>query len=790
MSSRTLVVFLAVITLLLTLSIATGTAHSRHTGVILLGGTGDLARKYLWQSLFDSYTRHEVREDGDDYDAEEEGVLRKWKFSILAGGTSHASVATNRLKDIFDNNVKCTDHHGSASNCVGMKGTFFDSVSYFQLQEADDYRAMCQSLGRQFSQGDKEAVKEVVLYLAVPPSIFQAAVKHFKAQCMFHGHNVSFKIVLEKPQGIDLASAERLSAELLTMFEEEQLYRTDHYLAKSVVVNILPFRAANPHLEKLLSRDYVERVEIAMKETIGVQERYSFYNDMGVIRDVFQNHLTQLLTLVTLDLPVNTTTLPFAIEQAKVQVLKQVSRASQSTTVLGQYAAYTYEAAAEIPDTNSTALVPTFAAALLKIHSPRWLDVPFVLVSGKKLDERSSYIRIILKDNVICVSNCDDSSHLHTTKDTETSNSHQHHHQPHHQYHLPRSHKKQIIFHIGHGASKLPLISVSKSLGEPEFTSVLTEVFESDVFSQQNSYHGDHPENFFHATPVNNKDAYSTVIEDVLHGRRESFISTQQLLLAWQIWENVLAFSPNRPPRVYDAGDPSSLLNLAIRGNNLEFAAADARQDPKTIEAHVYRLHQAQTPARFLGHRLVSGTKEGVAVQLAREIEQAAETEIATKGVFHVAFSGGSTPVLLWQTLAQSFASEYWAHIHVWQVDERCVKAAADTHSNLFQLDRHLLRFVAVPWSHVHAMPVDVAGRLCDPELQGDRQYADSLRHHVVNLQLDFVVLGIGPDGHTASLFPHSPALSADSQTLVTVTDLGPSDTPNRMTVTLPLINR
>ncbi|KAK7098566.1 hypothetical protein V1264_002830 [Littorina saxatilis] len=760
-------------------------ASPRHSGVILLGGTGDLARKYLWQALFDAFMRREVPVGGGE--GEEQ---RPWMFTLFAGGSSHASVATNRLKDIFDNNVKCADRHGSSSVCEAKKGEFFTKVTYFQLHLGEDYGAMCESMLRSLNQ-DKTATKEVLLYLAVPPSVFRPALKNFKAECKFGDDKVSVKIVLEKPQGQDWASADKLSEELLKMFKEEQLYRTDHYLAKSVVTNILPFRAANPQLEKLLNRDYVDRVEIFMKETVGVEDRYSFYNDMGVIRDVFQNHLTQLLTLIALDLPVNLTNIPSAIEQAKLQVLKRVIRASQPSTLLGQYATYTFEAAKEIPESNITALVPTFAAVMLKLRSPRWLDVPFLLVSGKKLDERSSYIRIIFKDNDVCVSNCAEADH-HTahSADQKQQQTSEHHHRPHHQYHVPRSSKKQIVFHIGHGPAKIPLISMSRSLLEPEYPDSLEEVFDPEVFSKEHSYYGDYPQNFYHATPVNNADAYSTLIEEVLQGRRQHFVSTKQLLLAWQVWDNVLAFYPSRVPRVYDAGDPASLLNFVVRGDNLEFAAEDQKQDGMKVVPELHQLHQAQTPATFLGRRMVSGTKEGLAVQLAREIEQAAESEIASKGVFHVAFSGGTTPVLLWQMLAQSFASEYWVHVHVWQVDERCVRAAADTHSNLFQLDRQLLRFVAVPWSHVHAMPVDVAGRLCDPELQGDRQYADSIRHALPNLQFDFVVLGLGADGHTASLFPQSPALNADSQTLVTVTEQGPKDTPRRMTMTLPLINR
>nr|KAG5693272.1 hypothetical protein BaRGS_011593 [Batillaria attramentaria] len=558
-------------------------AAPQHTGIILIGGTGDLARKYLWQAFFNAYMKREIQ-DSEQLDVEKQ--LDEYSFSV---------------------------------------------------------------------------------------------------------------VVLEKPQGHDHQSALRLSEELLQLFEEEQLHRTDHYLAKSLVRTIIPFRMANPQLERMLNRDHVDRVEIFLKETVGVEERHLSYNEMGVIRDIFQNHLTQLLTLVALDLPANQSAAASAIEKAKV--------------------------------------IPTH----------RWRDVPFILVSGKKLDQRSSYIRIVFKDGDVCVTNCHEQSH---GKDDVKSSDH----------HRSKDAKAQIVFQIGHGAVKLPLVSVSKSLGEPDWPDSLDEVIDSDVFLQKN-YHGDHPQHFYHATPVEKGDAYTTVIEEILQGKRESFVSTRQLLLSWRVWDPVLEYSPRKRPRIYDAGDPASLLNFVMRDGSLRFSAADVAQETEelTFSASLHHLHQAQTPASFL------------AVQLAREIEQAAEAEIAAKGVFHVAFSGGTSPILLWQTLAQSFASD---------------------HSNLFQLDYHLLRFVAVPWVHVHAMPVELAGRLCDSELQGARLYSDSLRRHVSNLQLDFVVLGLGADGHTGSLFPKSPALSADSQTLVTLTDRGPKDTPFRMTLTLPMLNR
>ena len=131
----------------------------------------------------------------------------------------------------------------------------------------------------------------------------------------------------------------------------------------------------------------------------------------------------------------------------------------------------------------------------------------------------------------------------------------------------------------------------------------------------------------------------------------------------------------------------------------------------------------------------------------------------------------------------------HWHTVHVWQVDERCVPHQ-DERSNFQTLDRELLRFVDIPYSNIHPMPVDISGSLCDPELGGAHAYSDTIRHIVPNSQFDMVVLGVGTDGHVASLFPGSPDLRVGGSTHVVVTSDGPQDTQHRMTLTLPILNR
>lgn len=219
--------------------------------------------------------------------------------------------------------------------------------------------------------------------------------------------------------------------------------------------------------------------------------------------------------------------------------------------------------------------------------------MPFILTSGKKLDEKSSYIRIVLKNNAVCVSHCNEEYlYNYTHKDLKQNDHHWYQHLS-HLGHLSR----QIIFQISHGTIKLPLISVSKSLGEPYWPESLEEMYDSDLFPPKRTYHGDAPESFFHATPLEKSDAYSILIEDILHGHREKFITTSQLLLAWHVWEDVLDLNPSKHPRTYDAGDPARVLNFVIKGSSLDFAQEDISQH----DVPIHHLHNVQTPASFLG---------------------------------------------------------------------------------------------------------------------------------------------------------------------------------------------
>lgn len=492
-------------------------------------------------------------------------------------------------------------------------------------------------------------------------------------------------------------------------------------------------------------------------------DRFEVYNSMGVLRDMHQNHLTQLLTLVAMDLPSDLNNI-IHVHQNKERLLKQIEPVVRHNSLFGQYKSFA--ANANSHELNSTSNSPTFAASMVRINSPRWRSVPFLLVSGKQLDIRESFIRIVFKDNYVCISQC---------KNLEEK----------------ENYVKQIVFHIGHGNLNRPSILVSKSLEKAECPEHFKESLDESSLTTRKVY-GDRLKNFFVCAVLKDIPAYVSVFADILAARQEHFVSTTQLLLSWQVWDYIIG-APKKI-RIYEHSDPQGHLNIVVKESQLDFVsdgdtASEKVDDEKVVSHKDDVLNFRQTSATFLGQKLITSHADHLAFLLARDIDKAAGMDIQSKGSFHIAFSGGTSLQKIFQILAQSFANLHWHSIHVWQVDERCVPHQ-DERSNFQMLDRELLRFVDIPYSNIHAMPIYTAGRLCDPELGGAHAYAESLRHIVQNSQLDFIVLGLGADGHTASLFPMSTDLLVDSNTFVITTRDGPPGTEHRMTMTLPLINR
>ncbi len=247
-----------------------------------------------------------------------------------------------------------------------------------------------------------------LFYLAIPPFLYETVVHVMGEAGLSRESRTSgswSRLVVEKPFGSDLKTAVKLNDVIKRCFSEQQVYRIDHYLAKETVQNILVFRFANSIFEPLWNRQHIEHVEISAAETLGVEHRAGYYEKSGILRDMFQNHMMQLLTLVAMEPPAHFRPEPVRDEKAKViQSIRPFDLEHlEENIVIGQYLSGNIDgkkvpAYRDETGVDPLSLTPTFAMMKVFIDNWRWQDVPFYLSSGKRLAEKKTKIVIQFKD--------------------------------------------------------------------------------------------------------------------------------------------------------------------------------------------------------------------------------------------------------------------------------------------------------------------------------------------------------------------------------------------------------
>ena len=330
-------------------------AKERSDALVFFGASGDLAFKKIFPAL--------------------QSMVKRGQLDVPVIGVAKAGWKVEQFRERARASL---EKHGG-----GVDEAVFEKLSkLFRFVDGDyadpaTFHALRRELG---------SARRPLHYLAIPPSLFSTVVEGIAAaDC---GSNA--RVVLEKPFGRDLASARNLNATLRKVFDEPSIFRIDHYLGKEPVQNLSVFRFANTFLEPIWNRNYVDSVQITMAETFGVQGRGKFYEEAGAIRDVVQNHMLQVVSLLAMEPPSENH--HDATRDEQVKVLRAVRPLDAANTVRGQFRGYTEESGVA-----KTSTVETFAAVQLSIDSWRWDGVPFYIRAGKCLPVTATEVLVTLK---------------------------------------------------------------------------------------------------------------------------------------------------------------------------------------------------------------------------------------------------------------------------------------------------------------------------------------------------------------------------------------------------------
>jgi glucose-6-phosphate 1-dehydrogenase len=263
------------------------------------------------------------------------------------------------------------------------------------LDNEDDYAALADRLNE--IEGEYGAPAQRLFYLSVPPMASQPVIEKLGTSGIAKAPDT--KLLLEKPFGTDLASAEQLIDHIRTHFSEDQVYRIDHYLAKEMTQNLVVFRSGNSLFKRTWNKDFIESIDISASQEIGIEGRAAFYEQTGALRDIVQSHLMQLAALTLMELPVGDDWQ--AIPAQRLQALKDLHILGdlEDSVIRGQYKGYREEVS------NPNSVVETFVSLNLGSSDPRWEGVPITLSTGKSLDRTSTEIKICYRRDEASESN-------------------------------------------------------------------------------------------------------------------------------------------------------------------------------------------------------------------------------------------------------------------------------------------------------------------------------------------------------------------------------------------------
>jgi glucose-6-phosphate 1-dehydrogenase len=351
--------------------------------IVVIGASGDLSKKKTYPALFSLYVNGLLPTNttiiGFARSSKTDEVFRAWMKPFLS------KIGSDEMIDKFLS--FCYYHTGQYDSAEAFAGV--DS----RLSKFEDELLLTKEM-----KSSGSSIVNRLFYFAIPPSVFVDSSRSIKASAQtLRGWN---RVIVEKPFGRDLDSCLALGKDLGSIFDESQIYRIDHYLGKEMVQNLLVLRFANAIFEPIWNRNHISNVQITFKEPIGTGGRGGYFDDIGIIRDVMQNHLLQIASLVAMEPPISLDA--EAVRDEKVKVLRSAKPLTLEESVLGQYVAGKGPGQEEgylddntVPDDSTCA---TFALCTLYFNNPRWDGVPFILKCGKALNEKKAEVRIQFKE--------------------------------------------------------------------------------------------------------------------------------------------------------------------------------------------------------------------------------------------------------------------------------------------------------------------------------------------------------------------------------------------------------